>query len=246
MIVDFQVQLIMTGSIVFFITVVRFWQMRTSRGGRDLAFASHGASLSPAERSFLHLLEKQLPADYTLFAKVRLGDIVGKPKGGHFLSLFGRNHLIKKEHVDIVICHADDRSVVGCIVLDKAWRKAVRPRRKDQLFEQILEDAHIPLYRISPRCGSVPKDLLQTLLVKSILQMDAFDPDEASCKYSKWLDPMPAVNPDATTQKPVCPKCGHVLVAKKADVGKFAGKYFWGCSNFPECRYASNRSVLSH
>lgn len=33
-----------------------------------------------------------------------------------------------------------------------------------------------------------------------------------------------------------CPKCGAVMVTRKAKHGSFAGRSFWGCSRFPECR----------
>lgn len=35
----------------------------------------------------------------------------------------------------------------------------------------------------------------------------------------------------------VCPKCGGMLVLRETKRGKNAGKSFYGCSNFPKCRY---------
>jgi restriction system protein len=37
--------------------------------------------------------------------------------------------------------------------------------------------------------------------------------------------------------KTVCPKCGGNLVLRIAKVGHKAGETFWGCANFPRCRY---------
>lgn len=34
-----------------------------------------------------------------------------------------------------------------------------------------------------------------------------------------------------------CPKCNAVLVERTAKNGKYAGKKFFGCSNYPRCRY---------
>ena len=34
-----------------------------------------------------------------------------------------------------------------------------------------------------------------------------------------------------------CPKCGEDLVKRISNRGKRAGKPFWGCSNYPRCRY---------
>jgi DNA-directed RNA polymerase subunit RPC12/RpoP len=37
-----------------------------------------------------------------------------------------------------------------------------------------------------------------------------------------------------------CPKCGGKLVLKEAKKGIYAGNHFYGCSNFPKCRYLQN------
>lgn len=41
-------------------------------------------------------------------------------------------------------------------------------------------------------------------------------------------------NPDADQ---VCPKCGAGMVRRQARRGRNAGNEFWGCSQFPACRY---------
>lgn len=38
----------------------------------------------------------------------------------------------------------------------------------------------------------------------------------------------------------ICPKCGGKLVLRTAKRGERAGKHFFGCSNFPKCRYIKN------
>ncbi len=38
----------------------------------------------------------------------------------------------------------------------------------------------------------------------------------------------------------VCPKCGGKLVLRTARKGTYAGNQFYGCSNYPKCRYLKN------
>lgn len=46
------------------------------------------------------------------------------------------------------------------------------------------------------------------------------------------------VSPQVTIEKPkVCPKCSGELVERTAKRGPNAGNTFYGCSNFPKCRY---------
>jgi four helix bundle suffix protein len=35
---------------------------------------------------------------------------------------------------------------------------------------------------------------------------------------------------------PVCPECGKAMVLRTAQKGKNAGKQFWGCSGYPDCK----------
>lgn len=39
---------------------------------------------------------------------------------------------------------------------------------------------------------------------------------------------------------PKCPYCGSNLVIRTARSGPRAGKQFYGCSNYPKCRYLQN------
>lgn len=43
--------------------------------------------------------------------------------------------------------------------------------------------------------------------------------------------------PEAEKTAPVCPRCGRPLVLRTAKKGANAGKQFYGCSGFPQCRY---------
>ena len=55
--------------------------------------------------------------------------------------------------------------------------------------------------------------------------------------------PPPIVQTTPTTPEvtvPCCPKCGSQLVLRTAKKGNNAGNQFYGCSNFPKCRYIQN------
>lgn len=48
--------------------------------------------------------------------------------------------------------------------------------------------------------------------------------------------PAPAVAAPENAEQILCPKCGAVMVRRKATKGPNAGNEFYGCSNFPKCR----------
>ena len=48
--------------------------------------------------------------------------------------------------------------------------------------------------------------------------------------------------PTANVEKTVCPRCGGKLVMRTVTRGSRQGQRFWGCSNYPECKYIDNLS----
>lgn len=55
---------------------------------------------------------------------------------------------------------------------------------------------------------------------------------------SEHIDTEKAEN--TLTQTVKCPRCGGVLVLRTAGRGKNAGNKFYGCSNYPKCRFIQN------
>ncbi len=45
------------------------------------------------------------------------------------------------------------------------------------------------------------------------------------------------VTESVASQEPICPRCGGKLILRKAKRGANAGNQFYGCSNYPKCRY---------
>jgi restriction system protein len=42
------------------------------------------------------------------------------------------------------------------------------------------------------------------------------------------------------SSNPMCPRCGSGMVRRTAHQGLNAGRSFWGCSRFPQCRGTRN------
>ena len=50
----------------------------------------------------------------------------------------------------------------------------------------------------------------------------------------------PSERPNPPAQIPSCPKCGKPTVMRTAKNGKTAGKQFWGCTGYPDCKGVVN------
>ncbi len=50
----------------------------------------------------------------------------------------------------------------------------------------------------------------------------------------------PSNQPNSPAQIPACPKCGKPTALRTAKSGKTAGKQFWGCTGYPDCKGVVN------
>jgi four helix bundle suffix protein len=50
----------------------------------------------------------------------------------------------------------------------------------------------------------------------------------------------PSERPNPPAQIPACPKCGKPTTLRTAKSGKTAGKQFWGCTGYPDCKGVVN------
>jgi len=46
----------------------------------------------------------------------------------------------------------------------------------------------------------------------------------------------PPASSTISAHTPICPQCAAVMVLRTAKQGTNAGKQFWGCSRYPQCR----------
>ena len=82
----------------------------------DFPYRSKAFLLSPAERSFLGVLDQVWAnTSYRVFAKVGLPDIVEVDKGLQQAAWQSAFNSISRKHVDFVVCRSEDMAIVGAI-----------------------------------------------------------------------------------------------------------------------------------
>jgi hypothetical protein len=121
----------------------------TSKNGPPSEYKSRSTLLTPAERSFFGVLQQALGSDYLIFAKVRLADIlepVKDPSRSAWQKAFNR---ITSKHVDFVLCDKMTTSFVGIIELDDKSHGTLESGFRDNLVDDALKTAGIPILRIT-------------------------------------------------------------------------------------------------
>ena len=109
-----------------------------------LPYSKRKYFFSAAERSFYEILKRLASAEHTVFAKVRLADLVCVSKGADaWQSHFNR---INRKYLDFVLCNRDLAPVVA-IELDDASHDEEDRDPRDKFVDQVLAAA-LPILRV--------------------------------------------------------------------------------------------------
>ena len=239
--------LIILAAVVALLVILRMPKRQTEP--QPFPYQSREFLLSPAERSFLGVLDQALAnAAYRVFVKVRLADVVEVDKGLQRSAWQSAFNSISRKHVDFVICRSDDMGIVGAIELDDESHEKGKRKDRDAVVEKILEAADIPLLRVKAATGYAPSELRRLLetemnlrIADEIPAQSSESPPAPNNGDQSSEEPIAATPEPQQDVEPTCPKCGSPLVARIAKKGKYLGQKFWGCSQFPNCKYVAKR-----
>ena len=192
--------------------------------------------LTPTERSFLGVLDSAAGSDCRIFSKVRLADVIAVKNGLSKSARQSALNRINRKHIDFVICNPADLSILCAVELDDRSHNRADRKERDQFIDKALDAAGIPILHIKTKAGYTPRELSAALANVTGIKTTAGNPSETESEVSPKSNEPAQSEPD---NNPVCPKCGEPLVIREAKKGKHSGEKFWGCSNFPKCRFVS-------
>jgi len=125
-----------------------------------LPYSAKKYFFSIAERSFYEVLKRLISEDHTVFAKVRLADLVYVSKGSSSRqSHFNR---INRKHVDFVLCNRDLAPLVA-IELDDSSHDDEEREARDEFVDQVLASAALPIVHIRAKRAYALDDIRAAL-----------------------------------------------------------------------------------
>lgn len=229
--------LIMVAIVVGLLIAVKLIQVRT---GNLADFESRTALLTPAERSFLEVVELALDSRYRVFGKVRLGDLIKPANGLDAGQRIAAQNRINQMHVDFVVCTANELALVGVLALDDQSHGHEDRAGRGGFVDQALAMAGIPLLLFPAKHGYSVLEVrarLAEMMRAGTKPVVASAAPEGISPLNPVLDAIMESNPVQPDSRALaCPKCSSVMVKRHAVRGHNAGKYFWACSTFPMCR----------
>lgn len=163
-----------------------------------------------------------------------------KEQKGNFLTKFLFDRSFSEMYRSIVVL-ANPKTVLNTRFAKKEIKNQVI--RADQLNEYIKKTDDSSTSEFS--------DQLLWELAHFFLEAHQENPVDYAKKYAistpepQELSPVPMPQeapPDPVQAEPdlICPKCGAPMVKRTAKKGPRAGKPFYGCSRYPDCRFIVN------
>lgn len=194
---------------------------------KEYSYKAAGPLFTPAERSFLGVLDQAVGDRARVFGKVRVLDVIipvlGLDKSSRSVAL----NKINRKHFDFVLCKPNDLSVICVIELDdKSHQKKSRQERDEFLLDTCVA-AGIPMIQVPARAAYT---------ISAVAEM-----------FSGLLPGSVGVEVGSEVQAPLasvdnsdnCPKCSSSLVKRTVKKGEHAGKKILACSTYPACRFYS-------
>lgn len=114
---------------------------------KGLPYESRKFLLTPAERSFMAVLEQALEGKLKIMAQVRLADVVIVKNGLSPQARGAAFNRIQSKHLDFVVCDPKDFSILCAIELDDSSHAQERRQDRDAFVDGVMNAAGIKLHR---------------------------------------------------------------------------------------------------
>jgi len=154
------------GLLILFVIVafvVKIVLPRLASGQITLPYQKEHVLFTPAERSFLGVLESALGDQFRVLGKVRLADVIRVKSG---LSRSARQHVfnrIQSKHLDFVVCDPINLSVKFVVELDDSSHQQSRRQVRDEFLDKALAAAEVPVFHFPIKRAYSVQDIREAI-----------------------------------------------------------------------------------
>ena len=120
-------------------------KLKTSASEKSDVYFLRKTLFTPAERSFLGVLEPALPPGTRVFGKVRLEDVFGVKSGLDRGKRQAARNRINRKHVDFLLVRASDLIPLAGIELDDSSHEEEERQQRDIFVDSVFASAGLPL-----------------------------------------------------------------------------------------------------
>ena len=139
-------------AVVFLVLIV---VKKSSAKGADETFnfpyIKRGVLFTPAERSFLGVLNQAVGDKAQIFGKVRVADVIETKKGMTQSERQTAFNKISAKHFDYLLCDPKDISVICAIELNDSSHNTKKAQKRDAFLVGACKSANIPLLQVKAK-----------------------------------------------------------------------------------------------
>lgn len=158
-------------TIIIILVIIFFFLILTTRlSNRSEKYSEYRrieTLFSPAERSFLGVLESSIPEGMRIFGKVRVADVLtpsSSANKSHWQTAFNK---ISAKHFDYVLCDSSTLKVIAVIELDDKSHNSKKAKARDIFLNDICQGAKLPIIRFSAK-HSYTVDIVKESIFNSL------------------------------------------------------------------------------
>lgn len=203
----------------------------------ELPYFKNSNLLTPAELSFFHVLKIAISNQYDISMKVRLADVISVHKATNKTEWFKAFNRIQSKHIDFVLSDKQTSEILCAIELDDQSHARTSRIKRDAFLEKVLSVAELPLLRFDVTQAYQSDHISQKIQTAINPESLVIDSEVEASTVNILLDTDSVLSEEHESKTRKCPSCGALLVQRKSKRGRNAGKIFWGCSNYPQCRH---------
>jgi hypothetical protein len=132
-------------------TLIAAIAKRGGAGTFDFPYQPAIALFSPAERSFLGVLDQAVGSEHRVFGKVRVADVAMVKSGLGNSARRGALNRIASKHFDFVVCRANDLSILCAVELNDKSHASQRAQARDSLVAGVCQIIKLPLLTVAAK-----------------------------------------------------------------------------------------------
>ena len=161
--------LLIIAAVVGAIVLIALAVLRAKAGGESTDGGSGSdyepqTLFSPAERSFLGVLEGSLPDGVGLLAKVRLADVFRTRKGLTQAKRSSANNRLRQKHVDFLLVSITDVRPIAGVELDDSSHERTDRKARDSFVDDVFRSSKLPLLHVTAKATYNPAELRQSIV----------------------------------------------------------------------------------
>lgn len=145
---------------------------KSTGGAVGFPYILNKTLFSPAERSFLGVLDKAVGLEHRVFGKVRVADIAKVKSGLGNSARQGALNKIASKHFDYIVCCHSDLSVVCVVELNDKSHASKRAQARDNFIDGVCKAINLPLLTIPAKQSYSVQDV-STQFLAVIQENDA-------------------------------------------------------------------------